>query len=417
MIENKDKPPETKKIGKAKFVLFCIIPSLLFLVLAETCSRTYIYYLKSKSGGAHYWKRFNRRLDSPAYKDKSWFSKDFLHKSLQRVGLYVPDGANMILMRDTDNPYVTVVDGLRLTTGYKAVSSQSNTPDADPVKLFVIGGSTTFCRSVPNRFTWPSILQKELIERKKTVKVFNLGTISITSTQELERLKFEFGKGNIPDYLVIYNGVNDIYQGIKNKEPRGLMLKGLLKEKRKKKWQWRSGNSLAANPPLMNKTSMFFYRHSVFYSLLFDLLTTPPLLPHISNSEQLNRLAKQTANVYKENILAVHELCRKHDVPLLVFLQPVMYLLERPLLPYEQSIERYWGKTIAVSFRAGYPLLRNAIIELRQEGVHAWDLTNLFDNVKKPVFIDYCHVESRGNALIARSILNRILEVLGSGSV
>jgi hypothetical protein len=58
-----------------------------------------------------------------------------------------------------------------------------------------------------------------------------------------------------------------------------------------------------------------------------------------------------------------------------------------------------------------YPLLREAGRELRQAGVRFHDLTQVFAGVEEPLYVDdCCHVNARGNALLAEAIARAILE-------
>ena len=53
--------------------------------------------------------------------------------------------------------------------------------------------------------------------------------------------------------------------------------------------------------------------------------------------------------------------------------------------------------------------MRKVVKKLNRKGVLIWDLSNIFDVVKKPIFLDFTHVESEGNELIARALLPKIL--------
>lgn len=81
----------------------------------------------------------------------------------------------------------------------------------------------------------------------------------------------------------------------------------------------------------------------------------------------------------------------------------------RLVLPNE-----YHGKFLNVDVVNGiqvtYPLMENAIAKLqREDGIEAYNLTHLFRDAEGPIFLDFCHVNSRGNLMIATELATIIL--------
>lgn len=86
-----------------------------------------------------------------------------------------------------------------------------------PRKIHVFGGSTIFCKEVPDDYTIPSMLQEELLRSGLKYSVENLGGISLTDFQCYARLQDT--KVSPGDIIVFYGGFNDgyspIYSGIR----------------------------------------------------------------------------------------------------------------------------------------------------------------------------------------------------------
>jgi hypothetical protein len=70
-------------------------------------------------------------------------------------------------------------------------------------------------------------------------------------------------------------------------------------------------------------------------------------------------------------------------------------------------------ETRADALRICYPLLREKLTRLRQQGIAAYDISDAFDDNREPIFVDgHIHVESTGNQLIAEAILKQALPLL-----
>ncbi len=66
--------------------------------------------------------------------------------------------------------------------------------------------------------------------------------------------------------------------------------------------------------------------------------------------------------------------------------------------------------------RRGYPRLREAGARLLQNGEHFVDLTGVFENIAGQVFIDACHLNQRGNDILAERIAAEVLAALNTAS-
>jgi hypothetical protein len=52
----------------------------------------------------------------------------------------------------------------------------------------------------------------------------------------------------------------------------------------------------------------------------------------------------------------------------------------------------------------GYPLLREALAELRDIGVEALDACSAFKDMPQTIYVDSCHVTQEGNSILASNI-------------
>jgi hypothetical protein len=123
-------------------------------------------------------------------------------------------------------------------------------------------------------------------------------------------------------------------------------------------------------------------------------------------------LYRDLISVWKESALEMRALCDAYGIRFHHFLQPNQHVPgSKPLGEEERAVAAPAGGPWAPHAERAYPLLREAGRELRQAGVRFHDLTQVFAGVEEPLYVDdCCHVNARGNALLAEAIARAILE-------
>lgn len=97
-------------------------------------------------------------------------------------------------------------DGLRHTWQSKSFKPKCG---GRPARIFIFGGSTTFGEGARDDYTVPSQLQRILDASSHCIAVTNFGQEGYVSTPELLLLEEQLRKGNVPDLVIFYDGVND----------------------------------------------------------------------------------------------------------------------------------------------------------------------------------------------------------------
>ena len=118
------------------------------------------------------------------------------------------------------------------------------------------------------------------------------------------------------------------------------------------------------------------------------------------------------AEFWKRASIQMHRIARANGIAYYHFLQPNQYVAgSKRLSASERRIAVDERSPMGVAAREGYPYLRSAGAELRKEGEEFFDLTGLFRSVEGDIYIDpCCHVNSRGNAMLAAAIAGKIVE-------
>jgi lysophospholipase L1-like esterase len=174
-----------------------------------------LFGLVSMAAGAMV-KRIRRaqdRIPAPveAYQGAPWAGEYF--KSLNRVHMrWYPyaywKGTPMTSRYLNIDP-----DGNRVTWN-KPRQSGARRP---VLKIFMMGGSTTWGTGVRDDHTLPSLLARRLADRSGfDVEVTNLGQIGYVTTQELMLLYQLLRQGQRPDLVTFYDGINDCFTAYQN---------------------------------------------------------------------------------------------------------------------------------------------------------------------------------------------------------
>lgn len=375
-----------KKTSVLKALAFSLVPVLAIGIVVEAAAR----FIENHR--PPYWRNMSRLTD-PAYTSKPWFSEAFLAASFTQPGGWTtPAGTTMILPKDCQNPYFTVVRGVRKTTGF-----QWNVGDPPPIKLLLLGASNVYCSEVPDDLTWASLLQSQLAQHESTrgVRAFNYGTTSAKTSQMLERLRYEIEQGNVPDVCVLYTGGNDVIQDVYNNDPDAVIFQTELSHQ--PAWYIRLAS-----------------RSAVFRLMLARAQQHQPPPPHVNDTRAVEQLAVKAADEFAKNIRQTQDLCRRYNVRLVVLLHPTVYSIGRPLNDHEAAAIEHSRPGLKQCFDVTYPLFKEKIASLRREGIDAYDLTDIFDANDKPIFLDGFHVESDGNAIVAQAVFQRLSGVVDS---
>ena len=266
----------------------------------------------------------------------------------------------------------SMVDGIRGTTDARNSIDQPN--------LFLFGGSTVLCEEVPDRLTNASILQRILNSLQESVQVFNYGASGATSIDRVQMLLQE-SKVKKDDIVVFYFGVNDSgWIDHRSGKPSEQLI-------------WMPVRALRGLSDFGSETAKWMYGELSPYS--FRKFSSAAVAHTV---ESLN-----TASNY----------CQSKGAHMVAILQPNLYTL-RTKSQYERQLEKRFSIDIRNLVLDAYRRYEEWV----KETPYAVSATHIFDNAPAPVFLDWAHVNARGNEIIARFIFEELQRrgMLGSDS-
>lgn len=261
----------------------------------------------------------------------------------------------------------------------------------DPARsIAFFGGSTMWGSGVNDENTIPSLFAA----RNADYLAYNFGESAHTAHQNLNVLIEQLAAGFLPEVVVFYNGVNEVGQCRRELRPfahvREQQIKSMLDTGGPNVHD--SGSYLSLFLPAQELAKR------LSASISYRLGTRPPPFDCDRNpakAEAIARLllwdwtmARQAVESYGGRFLAV--------------LQPVVYFSRTRTDHIEIEADR------AAQYEAVYPiileLLQTEFADLRDSVL---DLRAVLDR-DDYIYIDFCHVSSRGNDLIAAAIGRRL---------
>jgi hypothetical protein len=306
--------------------------------------------------------------------------------------------------------YINIdTNGIRLTTLTKPIPHKSHTP----VKIFMFGGSTLWGQGARDAFTIPSIFAQELGNKNVTAEVINFGESGYVSTQEVITLLLQLQKGHVPDYVIFFDGINDMYSAYQHR------MAGTPQNEfnRVKEFNLSHPYKLKQRAAMIlldaaNRASTIRFTKGILRKtgVLHDTAFAENRLPfdnHISRSDET--LALDVLAVYRGNIEIVKALSGHYHFKYLFYWQPTIFQKVH-LTEYERAnqtkylfIERF--------FRRTYKVIRQSGLAGNPEySFH--DLCPMFTEVTEPVFVDWCHLSESGNTTIAKKMASDVLGMI-----
>ena len=274
-------------------------------------------------------------------------------------------GKDFMHMPDYQGQFLNVLGGLRVTTNHPTQLRQ---------QLYVFGGSTVFCGEVSDNFTLCSQLQVVVNENDYSTRVINFGRHGSTFRNRLlflERCNLLEG-----DLVLFWFGVNELG------------------------WKLLEGKTSASFfVTLFHKISeslKYFSKYLALVDLVsktFDSLLLRPFYKSYAYFETRQSLRK------------LERLSRLRGFQYKVILQPnlltKMLRTPREDLMLDFFLSRDKGRVIKKLLDTNYPRFRKLI-----NRVGGLDASGSFIQTDREVFVDWVHLNSEGNRMMANLIFD-----------
>jgi hypothetical protein len=131
--------------------------------------------------------------------------------------------------------------------------------------------------------------------------------------------------------------------------------------------------------------------------------------PKVTASE-LPARAAATLDNYESNVRIARMLGKAYGFPVCAFWQPAIIYGHKPLTSYEKQVLDL-SHSEAYPFQSLSPVYREAEYRAGRKAGFAF-LGDVFDAVQEPIYLDWVHLNPRGNELAAHAVAKHLQECM-----
>jgi len=345
------------------------------------------------------------RVDADAYPDRSWVTKyydEFRASDAVRWRPYVYWRRGAFR-----GAYINVdATGIRRTSGTAPAPASGRS-----IRIFMFGGSALWGTGARDDFTIPSILARELENRGLRPEVTNFGESGYVGTQEVIALLLRLQKGDRPDLVIFYDGVNDTYSAYQQH------VAGLPQNEFNRVTEFNLSSASGRLRAMVLRDAA----GSLSTVQVLGALLGKAGMPARAGAERLvgDALAPDNppggsgvAATYFGNMELLSALGEHYHFKCLLYWQPTIF--QKTTLTRYEEMERRKAQAFEGFFRETYAIVGQRRPAAESDAAFR-DLSQLFSDVRQPIFVDWVHVGESGNATIARTMATDVLGAVGAG--
>jgi len=392
-----------ENLGKIKRILtrirevWLILGVTFVLLVSMELVLSLAYFVRDRVRAAAPSTPHDWRAQADAYPGESWvhqYYDEFEDSSANKWVSYV-----YWRRKPYQGQYINVdSNGIRRTWA----PDQGGRATHDRPSIFVFGGSTTWGVGARDESTIPSFLARKLKEKGIECDVMNFGESGYVTTQEVIALIRQLQKGNIPDLVIFYDGVNDVYSAYQQQ------LAGLPQNEFHRTQEFN-----LTQPGNYGTLRALFIRNAIdrlaitrfSRGLVHRLGVGGPGSGAVAYWKATDNstagregLLREVLSVYEGNIRMVRVLGEAYGFETSFYWQPTVFDKEHRTA-YEET-QRQSVEGLQSFCQAVRGLVCQGNIAAEQEGVFH-DLSSIFAEVLQPVFLDWCHLSEWGNEVVA----------------
>ncbi len=250
--------------------------------------------------------------------------------------------------------------------------------------LFAFGGSTMWGYGAPDWGTIPAYLHSLFsTDMSKAVCIKNFGSPAYVTTQNLIALEKELRVGNVPDLVIFYDGINDVYAAYQS----GQVGVHHNLDEVARRFEADSG----------------FLESIIVSSTLIQVarrLIPSPAVTYQSKGVEAHELSESIVKFYLADYELVNALATQYGFDFAFFVQPVLAVEGKPLTDDEQSILLEMDDDLIILYRQTYNKLQTET----QQIPNVFVISSALDQYEEQIWVDWTHITPKGNEIIANTI-------------
>jgi len=259
-------------------------------------------------------------------------------------------------------------------------------------KIFMFGGSTLWATGSADWETISSYLAKFLNKDNPQYIVHNYGETGYVSSQGLNRLIAEIKKGNIPNLVIFYEGINDAFTGAHALYVLKTPSYHTNMDQFEKMFK---GNRVTYFLEILKTT----YIYQAIDLVKGKLLSKPEerWAKKIKEAE-MQEAVQRTVKYLISNFKIASSLGKEYGFRVILCLQPNIYSGKKVLQEYEKEFLKTRLRAVDLT----YTEIKRIIKENTSSGIY--DLSDVFETIAEPIYIDWAHIGPLGNYHVAQKI-------------
>lgn len=276
-------------------------------------------------------------------------------------------------------------------------------PDGDaPDEVYMFGGSTTWGYGARDDYTISSYLSKLLNNNGYDFAVHNYGEISYVATQEIIQLILLLKEGHRPDYVIFYDGVNDVYVAYQSGIIGAHHNLSIVKEKLSAVWGTQR-RIQDIQRLVLGKLYLILAEDCMIYRTLGNISVLVSLQQQFQEAaskysdEELQLLAEDIAEDYLKSMNLLDHLAQAYGFEYICFWQPVIYT-ENKLTDEEAEYTRVTDRALASLYR----MTTDALVAKLPPRL--FNITDALSDRLTTYYIDWIHISEEGNEVVATRI-------------
>lgn len=271
------------------------------------------------------------------------------------------------------------------------------TPGADcganSYRVFTFGGSAMWGEGSPDWGTLAAYLQAGLEALlDDPVCVVNFGESGYVSTHSLIELLMQLQHGNVPDLVIFYDGIGDVYAAYQSGEPGVHMnpnqIAAKLRDPRNRFVEWLKGS----------------HSFALLQVAVARLRPEETPVTYQTLGIETGSLGDSVTRIYLANYEIVGALAQEYGCKYFFFWQPVISVGEKQLTREEQEMRSQMDPALVDLVGVVYRNIELAAPEY--EKLHY--IAQPWEEQVSQIWIDWAHVTPVGNQLIAEEMLDAI---------
>ena len=262
---------------------------------------------------------------------------------------------------------------------------------APEVKVFVFGGSACWGYGARDDYTLPSQLSRRLNDKDPRFRVYNFGEPGYTFTQGVFSLITKLRDGARPNYVIFFDGFNDVYGAYQSGKPGTLHNIAQLREKLESKPRqlyWRA-------------VQEWLKENVYLYSKVFSLFAQGPEKRFREvgagfSDQELKELAAELVRYYAQSLELLDNLAKAYDFKYICFWQPALFTEDRVLPQEVRADVRQEDENFARLYK-----FTNQYLAEHPLPEHFYNLTDVLKGRGQPYYLDLVHLTEDGYGVVA----------------